>query len=135
VIESPDWGEMELYADFFTESVPVIVHHNGFKERRISWWDKPWFHQHLRKLLAIRLAPRIPEEPLATIDAEDSGVKYWAAAAEKLDRRPRLMGDSARAPLNKIGFQDVCQYLDESLRLPGDHWWDEVFRDAGGPLS
>lgn len=135
VIESPNWGEMELYADFFTESVPAIVHHNGFKERRTSWWDKPWFHQHLRKLLAIHLAPRKPEVPLATVEIEGGGVKYWAAAAEKLDRRPRLMGDSAQAPLKKIGFQDVCQYLDDSLRQSGDHWWDEVFRDAGGPVS
>ncbi|KAM0482040.1 hypothetical protein ACHAPX_003374 [Trichoderma viride] len=135
LIESPDWGEMELYVDFFTESVPAIVHHNGFKERRTSWWDKPWFHQHLRKLLAIHLAPRIPEEPLAMIEAEDSRVKYWATTAEKIDRRPRLMGDSAQAPLKKVGFQDVCQYLDDSLRLPSDHWWDEVFRDAGGPFS
>lgn len=135
VIESPDWGEMELYADFFTESVPAIVHHNGFKERRTSWWDKPWFHQRLRQLLAVHMVPKEPPGLLAAVEVEDGSIKYWAPPAEGWDRRPRLMGDSAQAPLVKVGFQDVCKYDNESLRQPGDHWWDEVFRDSGGPLT
>lgn len=137
VIESPDWGEMPLYADFFTESVPVIVHHNGFKERRTSWWDQPWFYQELRHLLALRMATtEQAAAPLAAVDAEGGvDVRYWAPPAEASDRRPRLMVDSARAPLANMEFQHVCQYPDEPVRGPGQHWWDEVFRDAEGPFK
>ena len=43
LIDEPRWGEMPLYANFYTESVPVILHHNsedhkGFRE---EWWHLP----------------------------------------------------------------------------------------------
>lgn len=135
IVESPDWGGMPLYADFYTESVPVIVHHNGFKERRTSWWHKPWFHQHLRQLLTLSLVPKEPSASFAVVEAEDGIVKYWGQPAGLTDRRPRLMGDSAKGSFAKMEFQDVCQYPDESARGEGKHWWDEVFRDTEGPFS
>ncbi|CAM1509871.1 Fc.00g002060.m01.CDS01 [Cosmosporella sp. VM-42] len=135
VVEAPNWGEMPLYADFFTESVPVIVHHNGLKERRTTWWNKPWFHQRLRQLLTLRLAPAEPVAPLATVDSESGNVTYWAPLAESKDRRPRLMADSAKKPLAKMEFRDVCHYPGGKAPSPGKHWWDEVFRDTKGPLT
>ncbi|KZZ87309.1 hypothetical protein AAL_08414 [Moelleriella libera RCEF 2490] len=136
LVESPDWGEMSLYADFFTESVPVIVHHNGFKERRTSWWDRPWLHRFLRPLLARQLAvDGAPRGPVAVVDVRGETTRYLAPMAENADRRPRLMADSAEAPLAKMALQDVCRYPDEMSREPGHHWWDEVFGDAEGPFE
>ncbi|KFA79345.1 hypothetical protein S40288_03530 [Stachybotrys chartarum IBT 40288] len=129
--DPPDWGDMPLYADFFTESVPVIVHHNGFKDRRTKWWTRPWFHRPLRHLLTSHMAPIDPAVPLATVEEEDSTTKYWFLEAEHTDRRPRRMNDTARARLRSMNFGELCHFEDKS----DVHWWEEVFRDAEGPLE
>lgn len=135
VIEAPDWGEMPLYADFFTESVPAILHHNGFKERRISWWHKPWFHQRLRQLLTPSLAPADLTRPLATVSTQNGSFAYWAPLAEVTDRKPRLMAGSAKSRLARMEFQELCH---DPEGVPGGsekQWWEEVFRDNQGPLT
>lgn len=134
VIGEPNWGNMSLYADFFTEAVPAILHHNGFKERRTAWWDKPWFHQRLRQLLRIRLTPIDPATPLATVEVSGGSVKYFAPLSESSDRKPRRMADTASKRFPKMEFQEVCHYPKEVPNGPGMHWWDEVFRDGKGPV-
>ncbi|UJO18845.1 uncharacterized protein CLAFUR5_07586 [Fulvia fulva] len=40
------WGEVPLYADLWTTSIPAVLHHNawrhGEKERRVTWWHRTW---------------------------------------------------------------------------------------------
>ncbi|KAI9151310.1 hypothetical protein HJFPF1_08512 [Paramyrothecium foliicola] len=121
MVEGADWGEMSLYADFFTESVPAIVHHNGFKDRRTNWWEKPWFQPFLRQLVNSRLAPPRSTTPLATIEDERGTVRYWPPLAEDSNRRPRLMVDSAITRLAQMEFGDLCHFPDTSPI----HWWEE----------
>ncbi|KAH7329623.1 hypothetical protein B0I35DRAFT_420585 [Stachybotrys elegans] len=128
------WGDMPLYADFFIESVPVIVHHNGFKERRELWWDRPWYFQHLRRLLHPRLAPSDPTQPLASVEFAGDRFSYWAPLAETTDRQPRQMGESAKERLATMKFQDVCHAPGEKADGADKHWWAEVFRDGQGPI-
>lgn len=142
IVDAPDWGDMPLYADFWTETVPVILHHNGFKERRVTWWHKPWFTQHLRKLLVPRLLPGDPSKAMATVETETENFAYWAPLAEATDRKPRRMEGSAKARLGRMEFQEVCKapegIVDDEDELvpvgPPKEWWEEVFRDTQGPL-
>ncbi|KAF4435209.1 hypothetical protein F53441_13564 [Fusarium austroafricanum] len=54
-----DWGDMPLYADFYSIAIPVVVHHNphkdGAKNRRYLWWDRIWFFPYLRDLIEVQL--------------------------------------------------------------------------------
>lgn len=137
VLPSADWGQMPLYADFFSESVPVMLHHNahkdGLKERRVWWWDRTWYFQYLRQLLAVRLKPT-GLTPLATVQTADGKVAYWAPNSEKTRRKPRIFGQTAVEPLIEAKFDDICRYGDDEPDADGRKWWDEVFRDGKGPL-
>ncbi|KAL4731208.1 hypothetical protein ACLX1H_000170 [Fusarium chlamydosporum] len=86
LVPNATWTNMPLYADFFTESIPVILHHNGMhglKRRRSTWWDRPWYYHHLRQLLRNRMKTLgDPEEPLATYKSETGRIRYWGVAAE-----------------------------------------------------
>ncbi|KAF4342459.1 hypothetical protein FBEOM_3608 [Fusarium beomiforme] len=68
------WGEMSLYTDFFLSSVPVMIHFHKFKDRRRLWWDRPWYHGHLRGLVRSALLPRESDEPLATVQFEQGRI-------------------------------------------------------------
>jgi hypothetical protein len=131
-----NWTNMPLYADFFTESVPAILHHNGvggLKRHRSSWWDRPWYYHHLRKLLQIRMrAVGQPEEPLATVKTDGGRVRYWAASAEDSSKYPRQMKKSAKDRLEKMKFGDICRHKYPAPKGPNQEWWEEVFRDTGG---
>ncbi|KAH7007072.1 hypothetical protein EDB80DRAFT_718183 [Ilyonectria destructans] len=136
VTENPDWGEMPLYADFFTESVTVMLHHNAhvdnLKQRRVLWWDQTWLFPHLRELVARSLTPREPT-PLATVQTEDGGITYWAPPLDSVRRKPRVFFDSVVEPMIGGDFNTMCRYPDEQPDV-GPHWWDEVFRDGKGPI-
>ena len=136
LVEAPDWGNMPLYVDFFTETIPVLLHHNAWKDdlkqRRIWWWDQTWFFPHLRELLARHLTPA-PLEPLATVNLDGRDVTYWASHSGNLKRKPRLLIDKAFEPLNEIEWDAVCRDPEENVSWE-KHWWDEVFRDGKGPL-
>ncbi|KAM0345480.1 hypothetical protein ACHAPU_006407 [Fusarium lateritium] len=135
--KTANWTQMPLYADFFTESVPVMLHHNGFKFRRRTWWDRPWYYQRLRGFLKASLQLRDPEDPLATVKLEQGHVRYWAASAEATDRHPRRFNGTAYERYSKMEFEDVCRWADNATVPRGyqENWWDEVFRDNSGPLS
>lgn len=132
---APDWGDMALYADFFTSAVPAILHHNGYKERRVSWWHRPWFHKQLRQLLSVRLTSREPTTAFATVETGDGSISYRAVPAEEADKWPRSSRGSAREPLRRMQFGDICRDPEKMPDSPGAHWWDEVFRDDQGPLT
>ncbi|KAF7563711.1 hypothetical protein G7046_g410 [Stylonectria norvegica] len=130
LVDQPAWGEMPLYADFFTESIPVILHHNGKgpgqKQLRQDWWHLPWFFKYLRQLVQRHL---IPSEPavLSTVETKDGTITYRPLDAEKLGKKPRMMKDSATERLKEADFDTICG-------APNEPWWDEVFRDGLGSL-
>ncbi|KAL6400100.1 hypothetical protein AUP68_15792 [Ilyonectria robusta] len=130
LVDKPDWGEMPLYADFFTESVPVILHHNGIAEgqkaRRWDWWHMPWFFKHLRQLLQRRLMPGEPAV-LATVQTENGPITYRPLDAETLGKKPRWMKSSVFERMEEVEFDAICG-------APNELWWDEIFRDGQGPL-
>ncbi|KAF5609674.1 uncharacterized protein FSUBG_3881 [Fusarium subglutinans] len=134
-----DWSDMRLYTDFFLTTVPAILHHNKFKERRETWWDRPWYHQKLRGLVKSALLPRKGNEPLATVQLEGSKVRYWAASAEKKDRYPRMAAifhcfvrvhfviDIGRI----LGLRDFhCNWLNELRIRPSQRLKNRVFGQA-----
>ncbi|KAJ4247838.1 hypothetical protein NW762_013047 [Fusarium torreyae] len=140
--EEADWGDMPLYADFFTESVPVILHHNGWKARRQTIWHKPWYHKRLRELLSAQLTTNEAVKLMADVHTEDGRIKYWGASAEATDRNPRRMNDTATERLPSMEFKELCRYpgsvsLSAPLsnsRIGRHHWYEEVFRDREGPI-
>ncbi|KAF4451267.1 hypothetical protein F53441_5688 [Fusarium austroafricanum] len=136
LVPGSNWTDMPLYADFYTESVPVILHHNGMdnlKWRRSSWWDKPWYYQHLRQLLKFAMKPTCPDDPLATVKLNNGRVRYWALSAEEENRYPRQFNETASERMKKMKFGDICRYKKKAPKGPNQQWWEEVFRDTGGP--
>ncbi|RGP69149.1 hypothetical protein FSPOR_4864 [Fusarium sporotrichioides] len=129
------WSEMPLYADFFIGQVPVIVHHNGYKGRRQTCWDRPWYHQRLRELVTPRLKPYPTDEPLATVLTGGSQIRYWGVSAEARDRYPRKVNATADGRFTKMEFEELCQWEGKPLRSAKDTWWEEVFRDGKGKFS
>ncbi|KAF7546568.1 hypothetical protein G7046_g9266 [Stylonectria norvegica] len=135
---APEWDDMPLYADFYTEAVPVIIHHNehanGAKNRRELWWDRTWYFPYLRTLLNKSLKPS-PLKPLARILVEEGEIVYWASKSnENVQKLPRTFFVSNRtAYISQLSLDSTCK--SPGLRAPLDsHWWDEVFRDGLGPL-
>ncbi|KAF4947362.1 hypothetical protein FSARC_13983 [Fusarium sarcochroum] len=135
--KAANWSKMPLYTDFFLPSVPVILHHNKFKGRRTTWWDRPWYHQRLRELLKSALLPREPDDPLATVHFEQGRIRYWASSAEMTDRYPRMgkinANTTAYDRFPKMELNETCQFASGKV-LHGykDTWWEEVFRDGAG---
>ncbi|CEF77647.1 hypothetical protein FGSG_02949 [Fusarium graminearum PH-1] len=131
-----NWTNMPLYADFFTETVSAIVHHNGvgiLKTHRSTWWDRPWYFQHLRQLLHIRLrAKGEAEEPLATVQTPNGRVRYWATSAENTSKYPRRMRNSLKHGLGKMKFGEMCRKKSKVGEEPPLEWYDEIFRDNRG---
>ncbi|CEF77767.1 hypothetical protein FGSG_03047 [Fusarium graminearum PH-1] len=133
--KSATWSEMPLYADFAIGHVPVIVHHNGHKRRRETWWHKPWYHQRLRELVRPRLKPYPIDEPLATIWDGNTQFRYWRSLAEARDRYPRKANTTADGRFEKMEFGELCRWEDKPHKDARDTWWEEVFRDGKGRFS
>ncbi|KAF5230458.1 hypothetical protein FANTH_13838 [Fusarium anthophilum] len=60
VLHDPvDWGDMPVYADFYSTAVPVVVHHDaqkgGAKKRRYLWCDRVWLFPYLRQPIKSQL--------------------------------------------------------------------------------
>ncbi|KPM38560.1 hypothetical protein AK830_g7971 [Neonectria ditissima] len=133
----PGWGEMPVYADFYTTAVPVVLHHNawkhGLKERRVWWWDQTWFFPHLRPLLELHMRPG-KLRPLARLPARSGYLEYYAPRSDAEKRKPRAFSrDTYKQGFAEIELGAVCKYekeTDESEK----HWYDEVFRDDKGPF-
>ncbi|KAI3587959.1 hypothetical protein IWW34DRAFT_860794 [Fusarium oxysporum f. sp. albedinis] len=134
-----DWSDMPLYTDFFLSTVPAMLHHNKYKERRATWWDRLWYHQELRGLVKYALLLREADEPLATVQLEDSRVRYWAASAEEMDRYPRMGKLNANLTaydrFPKMEPNETCWYGSRKPRESKATWEEEVFRDCGGKFN
>ncbi|KAH7162075.1 hypothetical protein B0J13DRAFT_632887 [Dactylonectria estremocensis] len=135
--ETVDWGDMPLYADFFTTAVPVVLHHNawkhGLKERRTKWWDQTWYFSHLRQLLEQQMKPR-KLRPLVTLPTHNGQLVYFAPKSDAEKRKPRAYNQkTVKTGFREIELDDVCRYEDET-KDSREHWYDEVFRDGKGPM-
>ena len=47
------WGDVDLYANLCTGTVPVMVHHNGDKNARGYRWRDMWFQGRAREMLKV----------------------------------------------------------------------------------
>ncbi|KAH7144296.1 hypothetical protein B0J13DRAFT_502244 [Dactylonectria estremocensis] len=133
-----DWGELPLYADFFSEAVPVAVHHNahegGLKERRIWWWDRTWYFPYLRDLVEDFLEPPARMKPLAKVPTGQMGKQavYWPLSSDRTKRKPRRFSPEVRGDgFPEMEFEMLCRDRDEDEGSE-QRWFDEVFRDGLG---
>jgi hypothetical protein len=135
-VSNPQWEDMPLYTDFFTQAVPAIVHHNAYKnnakERRVTWWHRMWFVPHLRDMVTKQLRPG-PLRPLATIETDAGDIVYWAPKSDALKRKPRLLIEKTKEPMGEASFDTLCRVPDKA-GITEPYWWDEVFRDSKGPI-
>ncbi|OBS26130.1 hypothetical protein FPOA_00073 [Fusarium poae] len=133
LVGGANWTNMPLYTDFYTNSVPVILHHNGGENKQSTWWTKPWYHQHLRALVKSGMGRGHPDEPLATVKLRNGRIRYWTLSAEERDRYPRHFNGTANGRLKKMEFGNICRHEKKAPLGPNQQWWEEVFRDTGGP--
>ncbi|KAF4345136.1 hypothetical protein FBEOM_1012 [Fusarium beomiforme] len=128
---SLNWGDMTMYADFFTTAIPVNVHHNAhinnLKQRRVLWWDRMWFFPYLRKLVNAQLTQR-RQQPLARVEIPEGRAVYWGL--EKYRTIRRFM--PAQRDMVPIDFDAVC--TSTWAKKHNQNWWDVVFQDNEGPL-
>ncbi|KAJ4111329.1 hypothetical protein NW768_011903 [Fusarium equiseti] len=127
---SLDWGDMNVYADFFTTAIPVNIHHNAhinnLKGRRIWWWPRMWFFPYLRDLVTAQLKQR-RQQPLHRIQTpEDGKIVYWGL--EKYKEIRRFM--DLRRELVTSDFDGIC--MSKWAKKEKQNWWDVVFMDDRG---
>jgi hypothetical protein len=133
---TPGWDTLPLYADYFTISVPAMLHHNTNrgegKARIVSWWDRPWFFPYLRDLVLARTKADVEWKSLGTFNAKDGDVTYWPPESDKTKKQPRIFKAGETAKGLPVGeWEDMC--LDP--KKPKTHWSEEVFRDGKGGLK
>ncbi|KXH67444.1 hypothetical protein CSAL01_02566 [Colletotrichum salicis] len=131
------WQDLPLYTDFWSTSVPVVVHHNahrnGLKGQRLrGWWKNNWFFPHLRTLLELHSKPREALEPLFRAPGRN-GVEdlvYKAPAADARKRKTRIFKkqDPNDEVLEEADWNSLCKSEGH------DEWWNEVLQDNEGPL-
>ncbi|KAF7547343.1 hypothetical protein G7Z17_g7800 [Cylindrodendrum hubeiense] len=133
-----DWGDLPLYADYFSEAIPVAVHHNahrdGLKKRRVWWWDRTWYFPYLRELVGAYLELPAELRPVATFATQGKEAVYWAPSSDMEKRKPRHFTPEARyMGLPELEFEALCRDPEEDAK--SEHrWFDEVFRDGKGGL-
>lgn len=136
----PDWSELPLYADYYTTSVPAILHHNtnrGEGKARIkTWWDRPWFFPFLRDLVLARISTDddgAKPKPLGTFKTSEGGdVVYWPPKSDEKTKLPRMFkAGQAKEGLPTGEWEDMCR----DPKDPETHWSKEVFRDGKGGLA
>ncbi|KAI1028195.1 hypothetical protein LB504_012475 [Fusarium proliferatum] len=138
VLHDPaDWGDMPVYADFYSTAIPVVVHHNahkdGAKKRRYLWWDRIWFFPYLRQLIKAQLAI-VEAEPLLDIAVNGERLVYWESRSNVTQKKPRtFIVDSGKASIVEREFGYVCRAKTEKAEAEKP-WYDEVFRDGQGEL-
>ncbi|KAF5639001.1 hypothetical protein F52700_4271 [Fusarium sp. NRRL 52700] len=138
VLHDPaDWGDMPVYADFYSTAIPVVVHHNahkdGAKKRRYLWWDRIWFFPYLRQLIKSQLK-LVEAEPLLEIAVDGQRLVYWESRSNVTHKKPRtFIVDSGKASIVEREFEYVCRAKTEKAEAEKP-WYDEVFRDGQGEL-
>ncbi|KAK0380374.1 hypothetical protein CLIM01_02292 [Colletotrichum limetticola] len=131
------WQDLPLYTDFWSTSVPVVVHHNahrnGLKGQRLrDWWKNNWFFPYLRSLLKLHSKPREALEPLLRVPGRN-GVEdlvYTAPASDARKRKPRIFKkqDLKEQGLAEADWDSLCKSEGH------DEWWNDVLQDGDGPL-
>ncbi|KAL0938318.1 uncharacterized protein CTRU02_204928 [Colletotrichum truncatum] len=131
------WADVPLYTDFWTTSVPVIVHHNahrnGLKGLRLKdWWKNNWFFPYLRHLMEFQARPRALE-PLFKIMGQDGAkdLVYWAPASDANKRKPRIFN---KEKLKKEGLPE-SNWNPLCTNEGNEEWWKEVFQDGKGSVD
>ncbi|KAK2674659.1 hypothetical protein RAB80_009643 [Fusarium oxysporum f. sp. vasinfectum] len=108
-----NWGDMTLYADFFTTAIPINIHHNAhinnLKNRRVLWWDR---------MCSLWGRVEIPE----------GRAIYWGLEAYRTIRR---FMPAQRGMVN-TDLDTVC--TSSWAKKEKQNWWDVVFQDGQGPL-
>lgn len=138
VLHDPaDWGDMPVYADFYSTAIPVVVHHNahkdGAKKRRYLWWDRIWFFPYLRQLIKAQLGI-VEAEPLLDIAVNGERLVYWESRSNVTQKKPKtFIVDSGKASIVEREFGYVCRAKTEKAEAEKP-WYDEVFRDGQGEL-
>ncbi|KAK1707420.1 hypothetical protein BDP67DRAFT_474957 [Colletotrichum lupini] len=131
------WQDLPLYTDFWSTSVPVVVHHNahrnGLKGQRLrDWWKNNSFFPYLRSLLELHSKPREALEPLLRVPGRN-GVEdlvYTAPASDAQKRKPRIFKkqDLKEQGLAEADWDSLCKSEGH------DKWWNDVLQDGDGPL-
>ncbi|KPM34796.1 hypothetical protein AK830_g11766 [Neonectria ditissima] len=135
---SASWGDMPLYADFFSEAIPVAVHHNahagGIKLRREWWWDRTWYFPYLRELAQLHLEKPAELRPLGNYSTAGGDAVYWPPGSDRLKRKPRVfVADEVKTGLPELEFEVLCRNKGEDEKTE-QRWYTEVFRDGKGGL-
>jgi hypothetical protein len=127
-----DWGDMNVYADFFTTAIPINIHHNAhirnLKGRRIWWWPRMWFFPYLRDLVTAQLKQR-RQQPLGRVQTPEGKAVYWGLEAYKEIRRYM----NVQKQMVKSDFDTIC--MSNWAKKEKQNWWDVVFMDDKGPLE
>ncbi|OBR04360.1 hypothetical protein CH63R_11063 [Colletotrichum higginsianum IMI 349063] len=130
------WNDLPLYTDFWSTSVPVMVHHNahrnGLKEERLrDWWKNNWFFPYLRQLLEVQAKPKKTLKPLLKIPGRD-GVEdlvYGAPEADTMKRKTRIFNQNLRDKgLIEADWDGLCKSEGH------EEWWKDVLQDSKGPV-
>jgi hypothetical protein len=136
------WASVPLFADFYTTSIPVAIHHNawrnGLKDRQQTWWDRTWYFPYLREMLDLRMSANANSsrtEPIAKIGAVENNqtLTLWPYRTEDAPHAALLfvVGEEESFRLKGADWSAVCQSRHES-EDGEESWYDEVFRDDKG---
>ncbi|KAM3502343.1 hypothetical protein MY11210_009102 [Beauveria gryllotalpidicola] len=138
------WANVPLYTDFFFGTTPVGIHHNAYvdnlKTRRVDdWWERMWFHPHLRRLVSSHLI--LPQttgsgiRPIVRVPnvASDGAEVVYVHPASESQEKVVTVFEPARhagedAAFSPISFDGICQ----KGKKP---WFEELFGDKIGPLA
>ncbi len=71
--QARSWEDVGLYTNLCLDRVPVLIHHNGWKEAREASWPKLWIQPHARTFMRSALAE---DEPLAR--TADGRTLFWS---------------------------------------------------------
>lgn len=140
-----DWASVPLYADFWTTSIPVGIHHNawrdGLKARQETWWDRTWYFPFLREMLDLRMSVNNASsiEPVARIGAVETNHTLTVWPYQTVDNVPRaalLFGASEDSSftLKSAEWTSICQSR-ETTEEEQQPWYEEVFRDGQGSFQ
>lgn len=140
-----DWASVPLYADFWTTSIPVGIHHNawrdGLKDRQQTWWDRTWYFPFLREMLDLRMSVNNASsiEPVARIGAVETNHTLTVWPYQTVDNVPRaalLFGASEDSSftLKSAEWTSICQSR-ETTDVEQQPWYEEVFRDGKGSFQ
>ncbi|EOA83018.1 hypothetical protein ACJQWK_04900 [Exserohilum turcicum] len=109
------WTDVPLYTNMWTAVVPGLIHHNahrdGMKKLRKTWWDRPWFFSHARRLYESHV--KGPVAPVAVVRDEEMGTEqaWWSPIADK--------GGAKSDKGEWLGWGELCGTFES-----------EIFRDA-----